>query len=190
MFYKKLSTPFNWNEICHDIRVYRSAWKNTALYYEDDRDYLSIGSLEDYLMYLGVYKYIRSVGHTVIYPREQIPIHVDNYESYIWSLTLPFRNPEDTYNCFYEDEGKLPFTDHGDRGYGPYAINKGWLHPNPDKAVQIDQVEVDCPMFLNTSVPHNVINTGEKIREALVVRMSLDFDIGKFHGTKVHKDSN
>ena len=166
--------PHLYNLVRSEIIVNRMVQDNTALYY-DKYDLTKSKYLLQYLNELGIVDYIKSVGHTVIKPMEEIPVHVDNYHTYIWSLTIPFKSLEGTYNRFFEDEGELPFVE-VDRDYGPYAINKGWMHPDPDLAVYAGQVETNGPILLNTSVPHSVVNLSKVTREALVIRLNKDFD--------------
>ena len=165
-----------YNQICEDILAYRSEWWGTAIYYEQNRNYIAeIPSLREYLYSLGVGRHIHHHAHTVINPGEELPIHVDNYDTYTWSLTFPFRNPLTTVNRFYHYEGKFPFGE-VERDFGPYAINWGWTHPDPDNAEYLGEVLVDGPMLLNTRQPHSVTNIGDKQREALAIRMSGTFD--------------
>ena len=172
--FQKLLIDHNlYQQIKLEIAERSHSWDNTALYY-DLYNLQTSPLLLKYIKDLGILEYVRSVGHTVIKPLEEIPVHVDNYDTYIWSLTIPFKNPEGTYNRFFKDEGRLPLIK-ADRDYGPYAVNQGWVHPEPNKAVWIDQVEVDGPMLLNTGVPHSVVNLSDCTREALVIRLNEKF---------------
>ena len=167
--------PTHFDIMKDELMDLRHQWDNTCVYIEKDIDYMKLASVRMYLEQLGIVGYITNISHIVIKAGEKLPVHVDELHRFQWSLTLPFRNIEGTYNRFYKSDKPLErMVDTND--YGPWAVGSCLGYSDMEGVYLIDEVEVDGPILIDTRKPHDVVNRTTHDREAIGVRLNTKFD--------------
>ena len=189
MAVKYIKTQINYHRylaMMEEIKaIRRENFGHSAIFIEKDIDYKSLPEVQLYLKRLGIERYVFSVNHIVVMPDEPIWPHIDDPGRFVWSLTIPFENIKGTYNRFYQsDKPQMRVEDDTGIDRGKYAVSYCLQHEDVETAEITDKVEVDGPMFINTTVMHDVINETDKPREALAFRIERNWNwrtLGQSH---------
>lgn len=174
--YYKLKIP-NIDEIVKECRekILNSNIINkeeSNLWYPDNSIFKELLILNKILKELGLAEHIYGIALNVTTPRNKIPIHIDT-GTFKWSLNIPIHCFKDSYVAFYKTNEKPT------KLYLPNNISYlGFKSEN--SMVPYKKISSEFPMLLNVKEPHNVINSGDKIRVMMLIRLKYSFNVQNY----------
>ena len=109
------------------------------------------------------------IALNVTAPHNEIPIHIDTGK-FVYSFNIPITSCKNTYVNLYDSkiESKLKQLPNG-------VYYQGY---DTDDCELVEQVEVTTPYFLNTNLPHNIVNNSDDTRIMLLIRLDNKFGLG------------
>ncbi|NQY65668.1 MAG: hypothetical protein HRT38_18605 [Alteromonadaceae bacterium] len=140
------------------------------LWYPDELPNLPI--LEKVLKELNLVEHVHRVAMHVTMPGVTIPVHLDT-GPFNWSLNIPVQSFDDSFVALYETD-ELPELLHlpNDVSYMGYR--------SEDKMRPHTKIPSHQPLLLNVKKPHNVINSSDRVRVMMLIRLNRSFNIEAF----------
>ena len=137
----------------YDIKAFRKC--------EDDEYLTSIRNIFPCLSpYFTILRYRQNQG---------LPVHVDKARN--CTLNIPLANCENTITTFYESMNlhEYDISDHSAGKSGNIIVIK-------NKLKEVFSFTMTTPVLFNTSIPHSVMNHGEKERIMLTWPLTLQYN--------------
>lgn len=145
------------------------------LWYPDELPDLPI--LKDTLHSLGITQHVYGVAMHVTMPEVTIPIHIDT-GPFDWSLNIPVHCFDDSFVALYDTAEKPSLK------YLPNNVTYLGFESEEQMQPHI-KISSQQPMLLNVKKPHNVMNSGNRIRVMMLIRLKRTFDINQFIDNKL-----
>lgn len=146
--------------------------EESSLWYPESSIFKELLTLNKTLKGLGLIEHIYGIALNVTTPRSKIPIHIDTGR-FKWSLNIPIHCFKDSYIALYKTNEKPT------KFYLPNNVTYlGFKSENT--MVPYKKISSESPMFLNVKEPHNIVNSGDKIRVMMLIRLKYSFNIENY----------
>lgn len=140
------------------------------LWYPDDFPNLPI--LEKALKGLNLTEHIHAIAMHVTMPGVTIPVHLDT-GPFHWSLNIPIRSFDDSFVALYETDESPELL------YLPNNVSY-MGYRSEEKMRPHTKIPSHQPLLLNVKKPHNVINSSDRVRVMMLIRLNRSFNIDNF----------
>jgi len=140
------------------------------LWYPDDLPSLPI--LEKALKELNIVEHIYAIAMHVTMPGVSIPVHLDT-GPFHWSLNIPVRSFDDSFVALYETDESPELL------FLPNSVSY-MGYSSGDKMRPHTKIPSHQPLLLNVKKPHNVINSSDRVRVMMLIRLNRSFNIDNF----------
>lgn len=140
------------------------------LWYPDELPNLPI--LQKALKELNLIEYIHGIAMHVTMPRVSIPVHLDT-GPFHWSLNIPVQSFEDSFVALYETD-ELP-----ELLYLPNNVSYMGYRSESEMRPHT-KIPSHQPLLLNVKKPHNVINSSDRVRVMMLIRLNRSLNIEAF----------